>query len=77
MVSIRTEICQLKKSVAKTLVARNLETCFNASSGSEGLGVFPDLSEDYASDCSEQNQVGCRAAELKFVSESTQLMGSC
>ena len=41
--------------MAKTLVARNLEACFNASSASdkdtasEGLGFILDLSEDYQS----------------------------
>ena len=61
-----TEICQHKKSVAKTLVVRNLEACFNASSASDkdttsqGSMFIPDLSEDCASQTlySEQNQVG-------------------
>lgn len=65
-----TEICQLEKSVAKTLVVRNLEACFNASSASnkntasEGSEFITDLSEDYASQTiySEQNQVVSREA---------------
>ena len=73
------EICQHKKLVAKTLVARNLEACFNASTvsdkdtASEGSGFVLDLSEDYVSQTVENKIKLDVERRFILVSESTQL----